>query len=198
MIIGDPRDWRALAHGDALQQQAFTVLERYAVFARLSEFDPAHVSTIGNGLATETSDIDVVCSFRNKEHFETVVRGAFSSAPGFSLRTFVVRGEASIVASFRDALEVEIYASETPTDQQLGYRHYVVTSKLLVLVGEELVHAVKARKRRGEKTEPALAEILGLDGDPYLALLDLEQLSESAMCELARRAGFSCVTTVVS
>lgn len=196
MIIVNPRDWRALSHGDELQQRAFEVLKSNAVFERLAEFDPAHVSTIGNGLAIDTSDIDIVCSYASGEYFERVVRDAFGSCMDFSVSRVTVRGIEAVVANFRDTLEVEIYASATPTEQQLGYRHYLITVRLLMLAGEALATAVRERKLRGFKTEPALAAILGLEGDPYTALLELEQLSDRQVMALLRGACLSSAGNV--
>jgi hypothetical protein len=190
MVITNPRDWRALEHGDPLQHKAFGVLERHRVFETLAEFDPAHVSTIGNGLATDSSDIDVVCSFRSREHFEAVVQQAFCECPGFRLYRVQGRGEEAVIAAFEDALEVEIYASFTKTEQHLAYRHYVIACRLLMVGGEELARTITERKRLGVKTEPAFAQVLRLEGDPYLALLDLEHLSDHQLGKLVRSVGF--------
>lgn len=184
MIISDPRDWRCLETGDTLQQRAYGTLARNRVFEHLAEFDPAHVSTIGNGLAIETSDIDIICSYSDKQRFERVLQNAFARLRRFSLSTRTNRGIEAVVAQFEDDLMVEIYAEQTPTEQQFGYRHYMVIGKLLQLAGEPLRNAICDLKRAGLKTEPAVAQILGLDGDPYLALLALEDVS---IAELAAR-----------
>jgi hypothetical protein len=184
VIISDPRDWRCLETGDTLQQRAYSALARNRVFEHLAEFDPAHVSTIGNCLAIETSDIDIICSYSDRQHFERVVQNAFGELRGFSLSTRINRGAEAVVAQFVDDLPVEIYAETTPTEQQFGYRHYIVITKLLHLAGEPLRNAICELKRAGLKTEPAVAQILGLKGDPYLALIALEGLSLPALREL--------------
>jgi len=186
VIVSDPRDWQLLDRGDALQRRAYAVLHRHRVFEHLAEFDPAHVSTIGNGLAIETSDIDIICSCTDRQCFERVVRNVFGRLPGFSLSIRINRGVEAVVAQFEDELPVEIYAESTPTEQQFGYRHYMVIAKLLHFGGEPLRNAICELKRAGLKTEPAVAQRLSLAGDPYLALLALEGASNAELAEILR------------
>ena len=44
--------------------------------------------------------------------------------------------------------------------------------------GQQLREEIRALKRQGVKTEPAVAQLLGLPGDPYQAVLDLASLSD--------------------
>ena len=41
-------------------------------------------------------------------------------------------------------------------------------------------------KQSGQKTEPAFAALLQLQGDPYAAMLKLEKLSDDELVSLAR------------
>lgn len=43
---------------------------------------------------------------------------------------------------------------------------------ILLEKGEEFRKQIIALKLRGIKTEPAFADLLGLEGDPYKAILD--------------------------
>ncbi len=64
-----------------------------------------------------------------------------------------------------------IYAEEKASREQLGYLHMVAEANLLQLYGELLRKNVRKLKRQDINTEPAFVEVLGLKGDPYLALL---------------------------
>lgn len=58
--------------------------------------------------------------------------------------------------------------------QQGAFRHLVAEFALLQRYGDDLRKRIRALKVGGMKTEPAFAHALGLDGDPYVALLDLD------------------------
>lgn len=68
---------------------------------------------------------------------------------------------------------IELYAESTAIEQQRGWLHFAIEQRLLALGGHAFRTAVLALRRQGMKTEPAFAAALGLQGDPYLALLDL-------------------------
>ncbi len=64
-----------------------------------------------------------------------------------------------------------------------------------MLGGDAFRTAVMERRRGGLKTEPAFAAVLGLAGDPYSALLDVEARSDADLVRLLNGAGFT-VTVV--
>ena len=59
-----------------------------------------------------------------------------------------------------------------------AYRPMLVEARVLRLLGEEFMRRVVELKEKGVKTEPAFARLLGLDGDPYIAVLGLENVSD--------------------
>ncbi len=59
-----------------------------------------------------------------------------------------------------------------------------VQSRLLELDDGRFRAAVIALKQSGLKTEPAFADLLGLAGDPYKALLGLESMTEDDLRRL--------------
>ena len=54
----------------------------------------------------------------------------------------------------------------------MGYLHMVIEYKILLQKGESFRQQVIALKQSGLKTEPAFAQLLGLPGNPYTALLE--------------------------
>lgn len=80
--------------------------------------------------------------------------------------------------------DFEIFCQPIPTNSQWGVRHFRIEQRLLAL-SPDLRPAVSALKRSGMKTEPAFAETLGLPGDPYVAILGLEQTDETELLAIA-------------
>lgn len=153
-----------------------------ALLRCLAPFHPLLAGTYPLGLQIEGSDIDLLCEIPSLERFE-----AFLDAHGALFgratrrRAAHCRPPALVVSLELSGLEVEIFAQALPTHQQHGFRHMVVEGRLLALGGPALARAIVDLKRRGRKTEPAFAEALGLSGDPYAAVLDLESAPLEAL-----------------
>jgi len=164
-----------LKDGTAKQRRVHEVLLSNGIFDKLAAFDPVVVGTIPIGIDLPDSDIDICCCFEREESFLNTVTSCFGDQQSFSIRASRKSKDHALVASFRIAdLEIEIFGQGLPTRQQLAYRHMMIEHKLLKENGVDFREQVLELKRQGLKTEPAFALLLGLDGDPYLALLDLE------------------------
>ncbi|MCH5690657.1 DUF4269 domain-containing protein [Niabella sp. W65] len=96
------------------------------------------------------------------------------AAKKFSIRERTGKEETVVVNFFADGFEIEIFAQNIPTRQQMAYRHLVIEHELLNQYGEVFRQQVVALKKQGYKTEPAFARLLKLEGDPYQALLRFE------------------------
>jgi hypothetical protein len=161
-----------LRNGNERQQRALRVIEQHDLFSILSPYDPLLAGTIPIGVDIVSSDLDVLCHWKNREKFLEDMIEHFSTQQNFRLRAINVRGRDSIVVNFKlEEFEVEIFGQNRPSREQDGFRHMVVEHKLLLKHGEELRKEVIRLKNEGMKTEPAFARALKLDGDPYEALL---------------------------
>jgi hypothetical protein len=82
----------------------------------------------------------------------------------------------AIVANFSiDGIAIEIFGQNIPTREQNGYRHMLIEHRILQERGEVFREAVIALKKSGIKTEPAFAQLLQIEGDPYLGLLEYKK-----------------------
>jgi hypothetical protein len=164
-----------LRNGNERQQRALRVIEQHDLFSNLSPYDPLLAGTIPIGIDIASSDLDVLCHWKNREKFLEDMIEHFSTQQNFRLRAVNIRERDSIVVNFRlEEFEVEIFGQNRPSRDQEGFRHMVIEHKLLLKHGEELRNEVIRLKNEGMKTEPAFARALKLDGDPYEALLRFE------------------------
>ena len=161
--------------GTHRQRAAFGTLTSHRVMEVLLAYDPILVGTVPIGIDLEGSDLDVICCFGDRQAFLEAVIAGFQNAAGFSIRTHMHQGTWSVIANFRlDDFDIEVFGQAIPTRRQLGYRHMLIEHRLLLQHGEPFRQNILALKRQGLKTEPAFAVALGLEGDPYMALLELE------------------------
>ena len=183
-----PRDIR---HDRPSYEEA---LAECGVLEVLAPFDPRIVGTPPLGLDLPVSDIDVVCFAPDAHAFTETVWRTFSNTQGFIVKQ-LVRSPRPVVASLEVAgWRIELYGEATPVEKQRGWRHFAVERRLLTLGGADLTVAVLALRQQGMKTEPAFAAALRLRGDPYLALLDLDEQDDETLVSVLRAEDFAKVT----
>jgi ribosomal protein S18 acetylase RimI-like enzyme len=146
------------------------------LFRELAPFEPALVGTYPLGLVVDRSDIDIVCACADLDRFVREV-GATLQALGVAPVRVARSGDAVTLRFAWDGLAIEVFGQVRPVLEQRGFRHLIIEGQLLVIGGRALRDRVRALKQRGMKTEPAFAEVLGLTGDPFEALLALETWS---------------------
>lgn len=161
--------------------RAESALVKSGLMDKLAKFSPTVVSTIWVELDTKTSDIDIVCSYSDADKFITEATSFISN---FS-QSAIHKNEDRVLASFHfEDFLFEIYASQQATTQQTAYRHFKIMQRLVALNQIELPAKIRELKTQGLKTEPAIAKLLKLEGDPYEAVLSLEDLNDQQLSEL--------------
>lgn len=164
-----------LKHGNERQRRAFEVIEAHSLFFILREYDPLLAGTIPIGIDIESSDLDILCCWKNREAFLEDLIEHFSSLPDFRLKAADIRGRDTIIVNFNvEEFAIEIFGQSRPSREQEGFRHMLIEHELLLIHGEEFRAEIIRLKKEGIKTEPAFAKILKLEGDPFEALLKLE------------------------
>ena len=163
-----------LKSGNERQKKAYQVLTVNSILEKLNIYTPILVGTIPINIDIETSDLDIICDVRDTENFKRDL------LKHFELQRYFVMAENkklnALKANFLiDGFEIEIFGQNIPTTEQNAYRHLVIEHQLLLEKGEHFRLQIIDLKKQGYKTEPAFAELLGLDGDPYEVLLDLYQ-----------------------
>ncbi len=186
------RDWSFLAHGSADQRRAFAVLSHHHPFDRLAGADSALAGTFPIDIAIDGSDLDILVT-ADPTGFAPVLDTGFGREAGYTRRMIRFADGLALVATFTlDGMPIEIFVQDLPVDRQMGWRHMLVEARLLFL-DPSLRPAIRALKAAGTKTEPAFTRLLGLEGNPYQALLTLEPHSDAMLATLLsqRRSAMS-------
>ncbi len=135
------------------------------------------------------SDIDVLCHAPDAEVFAEALWETCRDFEHFAMWQWQ-KADRPVVAAFSVAgVPFEVFGQALPVEEQCGWRHFAVEARLLRLGGEGLREAVMTARRAGAKTEPAFAEVLGLEGDPYQAMLALAGKEDAQLGEILKRRG---------
>ena len=179
------KDIHYLQTGSMPQRHAHQLLQRYAVLDQLRPYDPKLVGTFPLDITVAGSDLDIICEVRDFDPFVAVAAECFAGHPGYSVRYLVLAGAPAVVVGFwLEGVEVELFGQPLATERQHGYRHLLVEARLLAIGGAAFKQRIIDLKAQGLKTEPAFAQLLGLAGDPYQALLTLEEWDTAALTSL--------------
>jgi hypothetical protein len=170
---------------------AADILGRHRILECLAAYDPEVVGTLPLAIDTPESDIDILCNAPDLAAFSEFSDRVFGHFDGYSLhqRPATKHVTSALIVRFDcDGLPVEIFATSCPTRTQFGFIHMLVEARILSVMGDEFAGQIREMKKAGIKTEPAFAKLLGLSGDPYVALADMVGLSPS---QLSKRLGVS-------
>lgn len=161
-----------LAAGSAIQKKGLAAIQHLRVMEILRDHDPVLAGTLPLDLFVDGSDLDVLCFANDLIAFEKKTRVNFGGFPCFNVRSKTMGSIPSVMARFLfEDFWFEIFAQPVPTREQIAYRHLIHEHAILEERGEEFRERVIELKKSGIKTEPAFAQLLQLDGNPYQAIL---------------------------
>lgn len=166
-------DIEYLKHGTKRQQQAYYLLTKNQILSKLKDYFPILVGTIPINIDIESSDLDIICYWINKDKFITILKKAFNNQHNFKIDEDLSNN--SVTANFLlNDFEIEIFGQNIPTKKQDAYKHMMIENELLEKKGDDFRNQIIELKMKGYKTEPAFAFALGLIGNPYIELLKFE------------------------
>jgi len=164
-----------LKTGNASQQLAYKELVGLGIMEKLKTYNPLLAGTIPIAIDIPSSDLDVLCYCTNHRTFSEKLIDLYAKKEGFKLETKQIKGLKTTLATFKGAhFPVEIFGQSVPSAQQDAYRHMLVEYQILQEKGSVFANKIIKLKIAGIKTEPAFAQLLELEGNPYLALLKLK------------------------
>ncbi len=148
-----------LQSGNEKQQKVYDVLNKLNIMEDLALYSPVLCGTIPIRIDTLQSDLDIVMEVHNFDVFEQEMRSLYGSYEGFRIKKKKIKNTESIKVNFEfEGFEFELFAQPKPVRNQNAYRHIILRLK-----------------ENGLKTEPAFAQVLNINGDPYEALILLGQ-----------------------
>jgi hypothetical protein len=178
-------DLRYLLDGSTVQCKVYDILDKYRVMQTLEPYHPILVGTVPIGIHVENSDLDIICEVHDFTRFEALVAANFHQYPGYSQIRRQVDGVWRTKVNFLlENWPVEIFGQERTSVEQNGFRHMVIENRMLSLYGEEFRQRIIDLKHEGLKTEPAFANLLKLEGDPFAKLLELESWNDEELLAL--------------
>lgn len=152
-----------------------SVIKNLDLLRMLHDFNPYVIGTPPLGIDIPISDIDIACSAKDLSHFRHYSHQHFGKLRGYQCYDSIAQNLPSVMVQFNAmGWDIELFCQSIPTEQQWGVRHFRIEQRLLRLE-PRLRIAVQQLKQKGIKTEPAFAQTLGLEGNPYVAMLELEQ-----------------------
>ena len=165
-----------LRSGTKRQKEAYIELIELGLLDDLASYSPILVGTIPIDIDVPDSDLDIICQVSDHRRFKEDVLRLYGQQSSFSIATRSFQKKPVTITKFKGRnFPIELFAQDTPTRQQYGYLHMMIEHRLLKKYGESMKLAVRQLKQvSGLSTEEAFASILGLKGDPYEALLQLD------------------------
>ncbi|MCW4467896.1 DUF4269 domain-containing protein [Flavobacterium sp. MFBS3-15] len=161
-----------LKDGTTVQQNARKVLDENRIMLSLHAYTPILAGTIPLNINVDGSDLDILCCFDDEGEFAASLETSFSEHEGFILHRKKIAGIPTTIANFFvGGFEIEVFGQPIPVKEQNGYRHMIIEHQILEEKNEAFRLEVISLKESGMKTEPAFAKLLGLEGEPYQALL---------------------------
>ncbi len=113
---------------------------------------------------------------------EQILRNHFSSFENFNYQQMMLSDQPTVVVTFTfQNINFEIFVQNTPAIRQQAYLHFLIEEKLLKFGGNSLRQKIMNLRNTGLKTEPAFALALGLSGDPYAELLNLQKMPNTKL-----------------
>ncbi len=159
-------------------------IQASGVLDGLKDFDARVAGSWPIDLALPGADVDVICCTPNLDGFTERCRTLFQQMPGYAAGSPDTTPPSHLCRFNDQGLTFEVFGQNRPVKQQNAYRHMVIETRLLRLGGNCLRRRVMAQKRQGLNSEAAFTTTLGIVGDPFQALLELEGYSDEKLASI--------------
>ncbi|KFN04213.1 DUF4269 domain-containing protein [Bacillus clarus] len=160
-----------LRSGNEKQQKVYDSIDKIKIMEDLALYTPVLCGTVPIRIDTVHSDLDIVMEVHNFDEFEKEIQSLYGCCDEFEIKRKNIRNIPTIKASFQfEGFKFELFAQPQPVRNQYAYKHMVV-EHMLLMQQPHIRKDIISLKAEGIKTEPAFAQILNIDGDPYEELI---------------------------
>ncbi len=144
----------------------------------LKAYKPLIAGTFPLGIANLKSDVDLIIQTNDFQQVIELASARWGQNGGFVFYKMKIDEQDSLVVNFTyDNVAFEVFAQNIEPVKQKAYQHFLIEEKLLKYKGPEFKEKILRIRSKGTKTEPAFAQALNLDGNPYEQLLKLQTKS---------------------
>lgn len=160
------------------------VLTELQLPERLLHYEATIIGTPPLGVDIESSDIDIACTANDPDQFKSDTARLFGHFTAFRIADLHELEVPAVRATFTAGdWTIDLFCQAIGIDLQHGVRHFRLEQRLL-RIRPGLREQVLCLRKAGLKTEPAFAKVLGLDGDPYAAMLGVENHTDAQLAAL--------------
>lgn len=169
------KDISYLKDGNDKQRRAYLTINELNLFEILKDYNPLLAGTIPIEIEIESSDLDIICNAPDLKEFKKFLLINLIHLDQFEITEKKIRDRETVICRFSyNNFEFELFAQNRNPFENEAFRHMLIEYKLLEKHGFEFKNKIIELKKSGLKTEPAFAQLLNLEGDPYDELLLLE------------------------
>lgn len=160
-------------------QAVLAAVESLGVFKEFACFNPQISGSVPLGISGEGGDVDILFDVKDFNQFKDSVLDLRSRVKNFEIKTIPLQSEPCVFLSFNfNGNDFEWVGQNKCSLKQRAHQHLLIEARLLNIAGPQSIKDIAQIKQEGLKTEPAFAKYFGIEGDPYLRLLEISQESE--------------------
>jgi len=156
-------------------ENVYQALLESKLLENLEDFDPLVAGTFPLHLHHSQSDIDLLVGC---DDLRKMFDCAHQSCLHFDLFEAKLEERYFTINFTFQNVAFEIYGEQRPSVSQNAFVHFQIQEKLLKVGSSIFREKIVERRKLGDKTEPAFANVLELEGDPYVSLLELSHLTD--------------------
>lgn len=163
------------------QTKIYKTLMNSEILTWLQSFTPQVVGTFPLGLQVKSSDVDIVCSVPHLSEFKSSAERNWGHHKRFQITEPTVNGKPAVFFKLEiEDMTVEVLAQNQPATQQVAFLHFQIEERIMRHASARIIQKIRDL-RASQKTEPAFAQALLIDGDPFAELLKLQKWSRKEL-----------------